>query len=65
MLLDKVKINPHNRVKILCHNCNERNYENETYADLHQRFRYLCRNCVSGMMRCGTNVKFSNDQIWS
>lgn len=48
MKLQKVKINPHNRVKILCSRCNETNFENESYADLDslKPFVYYCRKCV-------------------
>lgn len=65
MLLEKVKINPHNRVRIFCSGCNETYHESETYADLHMPFRYLCCGCVGQMMVDGINVKFSHEQNWS
>lgn len=60
MKLQKVKINPHNRVKILCSYCDTYNHEPETYADLDTRFRYVCRKCSADMMLVdGKNLQFS------
>jgi Zn finger protein HypA/HybF involved in hydrogenase expression len=50
MRLEKVKINPHNRVEILCSYCDMLKHENETYADLDTRFRYICHKCAMDMM---------------
>ena len=54
MKLELVKINRHNRVKILCSHCNAYNHEDETYADLDATFKYVCFKCVVSMMRSGT-----------
>lgn len=50
MRLEKVKINPHNRVKILCSCCGKFNHEKETYADLNTIFRYICYKCAMNMI---------------
>lgn len=50
MKLEKVKINPHNRLKILCSYCDQYKHESETYADLDTRFRYICRECAVEMI---------------
>ena len=60
MRLEKVKINRHNRVKILCSYCDTLNHENETYADLDTRFRYVCHKCAMDMD--GKNLEFLNEQ---
>ena len=57
MNLELVKINPHNRLNILCSYCDLFKHESETYADLDQPFRYICRNCAGQMMlRDGKNI---------
>jgi hypothetical protein len=50
MIIEKVKINHHNRVKILCSYCDTFNHENETYADLDKQFCYICYKCAMNMM---------------
>ena len=49
MRLEKVKMNRHNRVKILCSYCDTLNHENETYADLDTKFHYICHKCAMYM----------------
>jgi hypothetical protein len=62
MRLEKVKINRHNRVKILCSYCDTMNHENETYADLDTRFRYICHKCAMDMMLIdGKNLELKNE----
>lgn len=62
MKLEKVKINPHNRLKILCSYCDQYKSEAETYADLDTRFRYICHECAVEMMLVyGENVAISNN----
>jgi hypothetical protein len=61
MRLEKVKINPHNRVRILCSYCDMLKHENEIYADLDTRFRYICYNCAMDMMLIdGKNLELNN-----
>ena len=47
MKLQAVKVNPHSRQKILCSYCDQFKPEIETYADLDEKFRYVCYNCAS------------------
>jgi hypothetical protein len=62
MRLERVKINRHSRVKILCSYCDTLNHEPETYADLNTRFRYICRKCAMDMMLIdGKNLEFKNE----
>lgn len=62
MKLEKVKINPHNRCKILCSYCDTYNHEQETYADLDTKFRYICRKCAGDMMLInGVNLELKNE----
>jgi len=63
MLLQKCKINQHNRVKILCSNCGSFNHESDTYADLDDKaFTYYCLICVGHMViDLGQNLKFNDE----
>ena len=63
MRLERVKINRHSRVKILCSYCDTLNHEHETYADLDTRFRYICRKCAMDMMLIdGKNLELKNER---
>jgi hypothetical protein len=57
MKLKSVKLNPHNRVKILCHYCEEMHHELETYAIVEHKFKYICVECVSHKMSRGQNIE--------
>jgi len=50
MRLQLVKINPHNRIRILCGECGESKDEVETYANLDKVFHYICIDCASAIM---------------
>jgi len=63
MLLEKCKINHHNRVKILCSDCGEFNHELETYADIEGKpFTYYCHRCVSDIMRVKNISELKNER---
>ena len=63
MIIEKVKINHHNRVKILCSYCDTFNHENETYADLDKQFCYICYKCAMNMMLVdGKNLELKNER---
>ena len=61
MRLKLVKINPHNRIKILCSYCDLTHPEAETYADLDETFRYICRQCVGEMMAESNIVELNHE----
>jgi hypothetical protein len=63
MIISRVKVNQHNRVKILCSYCNGAHPEVETYAVMDKRFHYICMDCVSYRMSMGENIVEMYDSI--
>ena len=56
MIISRVKVNQHNRVKILCSYCNHANKEVDTYAVMDKTFHYICMDCVSYRMSMGEKM---------
>jgi len=55
MKLLKVKINPHNRINIMCSICGELHIEALNYADLDKPFFYVCHECVNDYIKDDPN----------